>query len=271
MKILYFCPLWGSEHLPFNTFCQNVKHTGYDGVEMSLPLEKRKKSDMLYALDHAGLALIGQHYETTEPDFEKHKVLFKAYLENLADSPAIFINSQTGKDYYSFAQNSELINIASDIAAKTGKTILHETHRGKFSFAVHIMHEYLQKLPDIRITLDASHWCNVAESFLADQPQAMYAAIDRTDHIHARVGFEEGPQVTDPEAPEWQKALEIHASWWDRIVEKKRAEGRATLTITCEFGAPPYLTLLPYTKQPIAVQWDINVFMMKWLKRRYSD
>ena len=42
------------------------------------------------------------------------------------------------------------------------------------------------------------------------------------------------------------------------------------MTILTEFGPPDYLPTLPYTRQPLANQWDINVFMLKELKKRYA-
>ncbi len=32
--------------------------------------------------------------------------------------------------------------------------------------------------------------------------------IESTVHVHARVGYEQGPQVPDPRLPEWRYALE---------------------------------------------------------------
>lgn len=271
MKIKFFCPLWGSADLPMEHFCEKVKSEGYDGVEMGLPLEKSKKDAIVKMLGDFKLELIGQHYETLEPDFEKHKKQFANQLNNLVDSPALFINSQTGKDYYSFDQNKALIEIANRISDTTKMKILHETHRGKFSFAAHITKHFLEQLPDLRITLDISHWCNVAETFLEDQLEAVDLAISRTDHLHSRVGYQEGPQIPDPRAPEWQFAIEIHAQWWDKVIALKRKIGTSQFTITSEFGAPPYLVLMPFTRQPITSQWEINVHMMKLLKMRYGN
>ena len=83
MNIKYFCPLWGSDHIPFDTFCEKVKSEGFDGVEMGLPTDKSKKNEIINKLEKFDLELIGQHYETLEPDFEVHKKLFKHQLENL--------------------------------------------------------------------------------------------------------------------------------------------------------------------------------------------
>jgi hypothetical protein len=89
------------------------------------------------------------------------------------------------------------------------------------------------------------------------------------DHINARVGHAEGPQVNDPRAPEWADAVKIHFAWWDQVVAPKRKEGKI-VTVLTEFGPPDYLPTLPYTRQPLANQWDINVYMMKELKKRYT-
>jgi hypothetical protein len=41
------------------------------------------------------------------------------------------------------------------------------------------------------------------------------------------------------------------------------------MTILTEFGPPNYLPTLPYTQQPVADQWAINVYMMQMLRKRY--
>ena len=38
-----------------------------------------------------------------------------------------------------------------------------------------------------------------------------------------------------------------------------------------EFGPPHYLPALPYTQQPVADQWAINVHMMQLLRKRYQS
>ncbi len=92
---------------------------------------------------------------------------------------------------------------------------MHETHRGKWSFATHITHQYLLNNPEIRITLDISHWFNVAETLLEDQPGAVELAIQHADHLHARIGFQEGAQVIDPRISANKELLDAHLSVWD--------------------------------------------------------
>ena len=271
MKILFFCPRWGSTDIPFREFLRKVKHAGYDGVEFSLPADENERGDMVTAMRQEDLLYIGQHWETTTVNFENHKMEYLNRLRNLAAGKPLFIDSQTGKDFFTFEQNLELIRSAAGFTGETGIPVLHETHRGKFSFAAHITRPFLESEPGLRICADFSHWCNVAESLLEDQQQTLDLAISRADHIHARVGFQEGPQVPDPRAPEWEEVLDRHMSWWDSIIQRARSENRDYFTITPEFGPYPYMTILPGTREPIANQWDINVSVMQLLRGRYKD
>ncbi|HVI44614.1 MAG TPA: hypothetical protein VM802_07085, partial [Chitinophaga sp.] len=209
-------------------------------------------------------AVIIQHYDTVDTDYSRHYDRYCSWLEKISPYPAVKVNSQTGKDYFSFEQNEKLISVA----ASCNKKVVHETHRNKFSFAAHITRTYLMKIPELEITLDASHWVCVAESYLEDQEAAMQLALERTEHLHARVGYPEGPQVPDPRVKEWEYALNRHLSWWDKVAERKRREN-GFFTITTEFGPYPYMVNDPVTGRPIADQWALNVYMMNLLKERY--
>jgi sugar phosphate isomerase/epimerase len=269
MKIKFFCPIWGSDKLDFRSFVEKVSKSGYNGVEMSLPEDPEEKLKIALILKDYGLELIAQHWETLTSDYKLHLDEYRRRLVNLAKANPLFINSQTGKDYFSFERNSSLIEIADQVSREYNTRIIHETHRGKFSFAPHITAGYLEKLPHLRLGLDISHWFNVAESWLDDQQTAVNMALGRTDHIHARVGFPEGPQVPDPRASEWKEALDHHTQIWSNVLDRRREEGWSEFTITSEFGPRPYMTIIPSTGKPIADQWDINVFMMNHLKSAF--
>ena len=273
MNIKFFCPRWGSTSLSWDDFLTKVKNAGFDGIEYGIA-NNTPVSELETAWEKAGklgLLIIPQHHETSDIDINKHCDNFASWFEKIEPFEAIKVNSQTGKDFFSFEQNKKIIDVASDYTKRTGVPVYHETHRAKFSFAAHITKEYLQKIPDLKLTLDISHWVNVAESYLHDQQDAVELAIERAEHLHARVGYPEGPQVPDPRSPEWNEALNIHLQWWDRVVDRinKRSPG-SLITISPEFGPHPYMVHLPGTSNPIADQWSINVFMMQMLRAHYS-
>ena len=269
MKIKFYAPQWGNT-LPFDTFCKNVKDAGYDGVEMALPFDVNEKQEIIETLHKNNLELIGQYWQSFEKNLDEHSENYEKYLRNLISGEPVFINCQTGKDYFSFEQNKRLFDLANQISIETGVKIIHETHRGKSLFAAHITRNYLTKIPNLRICLDISHWCNVHESLLADQQEEVDLAIANTDHIHSRIGHQEGPQVNDPRAAEWTEVLEAHLTWWDKVVELHKKNG-TNLTITTEFGPANYMPTVPFTQMPLANQWEINVYMMNLLKIRYKQ
>ena len=181
----------------------------------------------------------------------------------------LYINCHSGKDYFSAEQCQAFFEVTLSLSNSTGIGIYHETHRSRIMYSAPIARHYLEQNPDLLLTCDLSHWCCVHESLLHDQAETLDLAIARAGHIHARIGHAEGPQVNDPRAPEWENALKAHFDWWDRIVAQRKKAGK-TVTILTEFGPPDYMPTLPYTRQALANQWDINVYMMKILRERYQ-
>jgi len=136
MKIKFFCPRWGSEHIPIKDFLGRVSSDGFDGVEISLPLDKKLRDEWLLRISEQGLEFIVQHHETNYANLKEYQPEFTDRLYWLADANPLFINSQTGKDFFSFEDNCALIQVANEIEGNTKVQILHETHRGKFSLHV---------------------------------------------------------------------------------------------------------------------------------------
>lgn len=263
-----FATRWGFADVPWDAFCQRIKTAGYDGLEAKLPDDEAGQREALAAFAAHGLTWVG-HENTNHlpPDFAAYQPAYEQLLRETAALQPAFINVQTGKDYFRFEQNLALLDAAARIAAETGVPILHETHRGKWSYHPGLTRRYLDARPDLRLTLDASHWCCVTESMLDHHGDDLDAAIAQTAYVHTRVGFAEGPQVSDPRAPEWQNALNAHLGWWDRVVE---IQGLTLLGMSPEFGAPPYLPVFPYTRQPLVSQWEVNEFMLGVLRERYG-
>jgi len=271
MRIEYYCPLWGSESLPFEEFLARVAEAGYDGVEMPFPLEDPEARDRrAAAVRDAGLKLIAQQWEAENPDPRGHLAEYEERLRHLAAARPEFISSQTGRDFFSFEVGRRLVDAARRVSAETGVDILHETHRSKMTFSAPATRRFLEAEPDMRLTLDVSHWFCVHERFLADQAESLSLAIRRTRHIHARVGHTQGSQVPDFRSPEWRDVLEIHLEVWDRIAATAEIENQKRLTVTPEFGPAPYMLVYPGTERPLADQWALNTGMMSLLRDRWG-
>lgn len=261
MQLKFIYPRWGSASLPWPVFLEKVKKAGYHGVEIDLPLDRSEKNEICSLLKDLGLDMVAQHWETKETDFIKHREMYKRHLYNLVEAQPLFVNSHTGMDFYSRAQNSALIEMAHRIEAETGVIITHETHRSRFSYAAHACLPYLEEYPFLKLTSDLAHWCCVAESLLENQGLAVQNAIEHTHHIHARVGSAQSPQVIDPRDKNYKNELDRFNGWWRSMVINALEKKRPYITITPEYGPHPYSLYATGTQIPLGDQWEINNFI----------
>ena len=276
MQTKFSCTYWGSEHLSPSKFITNIAAAGFEGAELFLTPPDTTTDAFLLAIETIRKQNPDFYFITLQLPFPKedtvaaHVKVMEANFTNLAAINPLFINSHTGRDYFSFDDNCRIIDAAMNFAAKNGVRILHETHRGRFSFHAASLLPYLDKFPQMELVGDFSHFCTVSESMLEGQEDIISRIIPQVSHIHARLGFEQGPQVNDPKAPEWQAHLEKFLYWWQQIITTKKAAGQSLFTISPEFGPIPYMPTAPYTQKPLSNQWDNNVFMMEYLRASLS-
>lgn len=271
MEIKYICTYWGQGHLPIGEFVTKALEAGFDGVDVNIPFDEKFTASLTGAIKSSGGSFIAQQYlPPTIETFDQYRNKLKDYLLYLVALNPLFINSHTGKDFYSFDENSILIEDCLSIFKQTGIKVIHETHRGRFSYHASSLLPYIQKFENLEFNADFSHFCVVSESLLEDQEHILEKIIPRCSYIHARVGFGQAAQVNHPFAPEWQATLERFVSWWQRIIEVAKSKGEKTFYVCPEFGPAPYMPALPFTQQLVSNQWDINVQMMKYLKNNFQ-
>jgi sugar phosphate isomerase/epimerase len=269
-KLKVLATNWGFNGT-LDEYCAKAKKEGYDGIEIWWPLEKKDQDELFSLLKKYELE-VGFLTAGSDSNYQKHFDQFTQMIDAAANETIqrpLYINCHSGRDYFTYEQGKTFIDHTMALAKSTGIKICHETHRSRLLYSAPVARHYMETIQELRITFDVSHWCNVHESLLEDQPETVNLALQRVDHIHARIGHAEGPQVNDPRAPEWDHAVKAHFAWWDKIVELKKQKGD-TLTILTEFGPPDYMPTLPYTRQPLADQWAVNVYMMQQLRNRYQ-
>ncbi len=266
-KLLFFQTNWGNK-LSWDAFCERVKKDGYDGIEVWFPKDGEDQKALKAALQKYDLEIIYLAGTDKSIPFEESLKSYAEHLKVLINLQPIAINCHTGNDFFTMEENKAFIDAANKLGKAHNIPIYHETHRGRFSYNLPDTNRYLDDLPQLKLTLDISHWMVVHESLLQDRDEILEEVLERSHHIHARVGHAEGPQVNDPEAPEWEEALNRHLEIWEKVI-RKRWDGKAGVcTVTTEFGPPNYLPALPYTQIPVADQWKANVFIMNALKKR---
>lgn len=271
MKIKILSPLWGYEQEDLSQFLDKINKAGYNGIDTWIPAELKDRMALRQGIEQYEMCFVAHQHEAEGKTFNAFRRSFLENLNKCAEFYPQLINSHTGRDYFTTAEQLQLLETAQEFSEKTGIQVVHETHRGRLGYSPQMMAELFNQNDQFKITADFSHWVCVTESMLANFTSTLSQAIQRSRHIHARVGFEQGPQVADPRAPEWKYALDNFLGWWDEIVKYNDLAGTEVLTFTTEFGPYPYMPQVPFTRKPVADQFAVNCFLKDLLFKRYED
>lgn len=274
MKLTLVRHLWGVDHTHgLDHYLPRWRDAGYEAVEATLEFSVNRPAAEQF-LKTSGWRFIPQLFSR---DFifggtvREHLDSVKRQLDDHMRYDPWFFNVHSGSDTWSFAEAEDFYGQMLEIEKSLGIAICHETHRMRYFGNPWATRAILEKFPDLKLTCDFSHWVCVAERLLPDCGDIIQLAADHCHHLHSRVGHEEGPQVSDPRAPEWEGHLTAHESWWDIIWESQKRRGMTETTLAPEFGPAPYQPLLPYTKLPVADLPDICDWMARREATRFSQ
>ncbi len=270
MKIVLIRHLWGVDLS--SGFAPHIAHwhdLGYEALEASVRtipdanLLRRTLKDERFGW----VAQIFSNMFVPGGTVQQHLVSLKSQIDECLDTEPLFFNCHSGSDSWSLAEAEDFYGAALEMEKKTGVVLSHETHRFRYFGNPWNTRQILNRFPNLKLTCDLSHWVCVAERLLEDCADIIDLCAARCLHLHARVGYEEGPQVPDPRAPEWSGHLQAHEAWWEKIWDAQEARGFKISTLTPEFGPPPYLHTVPYTQQPVA---DLDA-ICDWMSQRQRD
>jgi sugar phosphate isomerase/epimerase len=256
MQIQFIKALWGMDE-PLEQALAKIEAAGYQGFETNADDVLRARS-------------LGFHQAAVAQIYEAEIDGFKRGLDKAVEAQAILLNVHAGRDFMSFDAGCAYLEEALRLADEAGMKVGFETHRGRLLFESRSSIAYMQRFPNLRITADLSHWTCVHESLLEDQEDAVELAVQRAAHVHARVGFEEGPQVPDPRVAQWERCVTRFEGIWDRMKSAHEARGESVMTVTPEFGPPNYMWTDPQTGQPAADLWDVCLWMKDRLQARWA-
>jgi hypothetical protein len=249
----------------------------FDGVEGPLPTEREERREFIEVLGERGLLYIAEisttGYANPAPGstVTQHLDAFERILVESLEARPILFTTMAGNDLWRFGESVEFLTRAYAIAQRYGARVGFETHRSRSLFHPIITRELLREVPPIELTLDFSHWCVVTERLVLDElPDVLALCAERALHLHSRIGYDQGPQVPDPRAPEYQPAVEAHFRWWRAVWEGQRRRGFETVTMTPEFGPDGYLHLEPFTQKPAADLWEVNCWVGQRLREAFA-
>jgi sugar phosphate isomerase/epimerase len=269
MLLQFHKSLWEAEcssEQDLQTLLNKIAEEAYQGSELFLPFFAINSAQTVKLHKEFGLQII-TGIATQGRTAKDHIISMNTQVDRALEYAPVLINSHTGRDILSFSDNLLVFENALSLEREHGITIVHETHRSRPTFSTLSTENLLLALPELKLNLDISHWMVVHESDLQDQLERINLILPHVHHIHARVGFEEGPQISDPQDPRWQCHLQNHTSFWQQVVDLACARGQQSLTITPEFGPFPYAQIPPLDQAPQTDIWAANNFMQNYLRK----
>ncbi len=277
LQLDVFRSLWGVEGA-WETSFPRIRAAGFDGVEVRVPTgadqagERERLRGLVRAHDFgliAEVSAVGYVIPASGSTPAEHLADLRRQIPAALSLEPRFINGYHGCDAWSFDDQRRFFAGLLELEREFGIPLTCELHRGRSLFHPWITRDLLREFP-LKLTCDFSHWVVVCERLLDDCEDIIALCAQHCWHIHARVGYDQGPQVNDPRAPEHAAAVAAHERWWDMCWRAVATRGRERLTLTPEFGVEGYLQTLPYTQQPVADLWEICTWQGHRQRARFA-
>jgi sugar phosphate isomerase/epimerase len=275
MKLQLFKTLWGHQGTLASAISEALE-AGFHGLEGPAPANTAAIRELKTLLADSGLNYIaeittaGSYVPDRHASIQQHIDSFAEKLDQSLPFNPLFITCLGGCDAWTDDMNITFFNAAMEMAQSAKITVSFETHRGRAFFNPWVTDRIVSQLPEIKLTCDFSHWCVVCERLLDSELEVLEKLYSHAHHIHARVGYDQGPQVPHPAAPEYEYALRAHQSWWEMIWQQQLHKKAQVTTMTPEFGPDGYLHELPFSGEPVAVLWDLNCWMASEERRHFE-
>ena len=276
---------WGS----LRRLMDGLKVKGFAGLEASLADlgdDTDARRDVAQQARDRGLELIvglyshWTDYEGTwaAADPAEHLDQLRRQVDACAALDPIHINVHAGCDSWPEDISTRFYEDAQSIVPANASF---ETHRGRPLGHAFQCKRILDAVPGLRLTADPSHWHVVHERFLdmntRDERVLMNTVAGRVDHVHARIGNEERPQLAAPFDDD--AAADWHVAFW----RKCWAAGARTACV--EYGPAPYqltgdfrdlwlqnCAAKEHLEKSFAVwQWDTSASKAEWERECFGE
>ncbi|MEP7233686.1 MAG: sugar phosphate isomerase/epimerase [Ignavibacteriota bacterium] len=265
MKLKVYKSLWGmSGSLEKNV--EQIAQSGYDGIESAIVeiADRKLFHNLLRSFDLEYIPLV--YTEGTD-----HLADLQRLLDMTSSLSPKKIIVHAGRDIWSYSEQLKFFEQALRVEEEFAVPFAHETHRRRPFFSPMNTLALLREFPELKLNADLSHWCCVCESLLEDHEEAIALCTKRAIHIHSRVGYENGPQVSHPGAPEWSIHLAKFESWWKQIIEAHAQRGEPELTVTPEYGPPTYMQTVPFDNTPVTDLWQLCLWSAERFRELFNE
>ncbi|MFD0698728.1 sugar phosphate isomerase/epimerase family protein [Paenibacillus sp. GCM10027628] len=215
---------------------RHIAEAGFDGINGFVP-PPEEAAAWRRMLDHYGLSFSVNAYPRTAQDLQQ-------FIENVKNyGPVSFINAQVLTPFLTDQPAEALLLELLSVSQHAGIPVFIETHRGTITQDLLRTVQYINRLDDLRLTIDFSHYV-VAGEMHTVRPEAenlLQTLLTRTASIHARVSNGEQVQVNVGERGE-HPMMPHFEHWWQSGMRNWRSAAKPgdVFSFVCELGPAPY-------------------------------
>ncbi len=160
------------------------------------------------------------------------------------------------------------------ISDEMGMPIMFETHRDCITNDMFFTLELLDRIPEMRLCADLSHYVLNRElsTPLTPEWEALFdRLLARSDSFQGRIANREQIQVpiNFEQHQEW---VALFKHWWARGFDdwRTRAADNDELVFLCELGPPPY-AITDANRAELSNRWEEALTIKNWVEELWSD
>ncbi|WP_158805023.1 MULTISPECIES: sugar phosphate isomerase/epimerase [unclassified Acidisoma] len=271
-RLLFFQSLWAMEPSPpggaaepLETILDRIKESGFDGVATHF-YDPATVTPLMAALAERGLQIEGQVFPQTIDDL-------KPALELAARFGCHHLTLQADVRPRRVAEAVCLLDGWAGLGREAGIDVNFETHRNRITNDLLFTLDLLDALPDLRLTIDLSHYVVAREIYLpiSDETEAMIRrVIGQGWALHGRVATAHQVQVP-LSFPQHLPYVAQFIDWWALALADwhRRAAPGASLSFLCELGPQPY-AISGANGQDISDRWAEALMMRDAVRARWN-
>ena len=194
----------GCHYATLPDFVASASDEGYRGVEFPVFYLDAEPGGSATAarvvrerLEELGLDYIALIATRTEAwgDFDAHLDSFRAQCREASALGATKAAVHAGADSFGADRGQRFIETCRSIAIDLGLRPCFETHRGRILYNPFVCATLLERIPDLELTSDLSHWLLVVDRIPTDIMELFERASERSGHLHARIGHEKAHRL----------------------------------------------------------------------------
>ncbi len=159
-------------------------------------------------------------------------------LEKASDYPVLYVNAQVPNAFCVGKEAITRLDTLQRVAERYNLPLFIETHRGRITQDLLRTVQYVQTLPNLRLTIDLSHYVLAGEMYDFEHIDPYFdELLQRTSSFHGRITNAQQIQINVGQEAD-HPMVEHFARWWERGMSYwlEQASPGDILPFVCEIG-----------------------------------